>query len=104
LLGPATLVVRSGGSWIDDQSGEVQDKLHLHWRLTEPTRDSATHAALKRARALAAALVGGDRSNAPTVHPIRWPGSWHRKDRPGPISNFVRGVLWMEWKDPSIWP
>ena len=22
----------------------------------------------------------------------------------GPISNFVRGVLWMEWKDPSIWP
>ena len=22
----------------------------------------------------------------------------------GPISNFVRGVIWMEWKDPSIWP
>ena len=22
----------------------------------------------------------------------------------GPISSFVRGVLWMEWKDPSIWP
>ena len=22
----------------------------------------------------------------------------------GPISNFVRVVLWMEWKDPSIWP
>ena len=20
-----------------------------------------------------------------------------------PISNFVRGVIWMEWKDPSIW-
>ena len=82
LLGPATLVVRSGGCWIDEQTGEVQDKLHLHWRLTEPTRDAAAHAALKRARTLAAALVGGDRSNAPPIHPIRWPGSWHRKDRP----------------------
>ncbi|MEI6161885.1 MAG: DUF3987 domain-containing protein, partial [Roseococcus sp.] len=82
LLGPATLVVRSGGCWIDEQTGEVQDKLHLHWRLTEPTRDAAAHAALKQARTLAAALVGGDRSNAPPVHPIRWPGSWHRKDRP----------------------
>jgi hypothetical protein len=82
LLGPATLVVRSGGCWIDDQTGEVQDKLHLHWRLTEPTRDAATHAALKQARTLAAALVGGDRSNAPPVHPIRWPGSWHRKGSP----------------------
>jgi hypothetical protein len=82
LLGPATLVVRSGGCWIDDQTGAVQDKLHLHWRLTEPTRDAATHAALKQARTLAAALVGGDRSNAPPVHPIRWPGSWHRKGSP----------------------
>ena len=82
LLGPATLVVRSGGCWTDEQTGEVQDKLHLHWRLTEPTRDAATHTALKQARSLAAVLVGGDRSNAPTVHPIRWPGSWHRKDRP----------------------
>ena len=82
LLGPATLVVRSGGCWIDEQTGEVQDKLHLHWRLTEPTRDAATHAVLKQARTLAAALVGGDRSNAPPVHPIRWPGSWHRKASP----------------------
>jgi hypothetical protein len=82
LLGPATLVVRSGGCWIDDQTGEVQDKLHLHWRLTEPTRDAAAHAALKQARSLAAAFVGGDRSNAPPVHPIRWPGSWHRKGPP----------------------
>jgi len=82
LLGPATLVVRSGGCWIDDETGEVQDKLHLHWRLTEPTRDAAAHATLKQARSLAAALVGGDRSNAPLVHPIRWPGSWHRKASP----------------------
>lgn len=82
LLGPATLVVRSGGHWINDQTGEVQDKLHLHWRLNEPTRDAAAHAALKQARSLAACLVGGDRSNAPPVHPIRWPGSWHRKASP----------------------
>ncbi len=82
LLGPATLVVRSGGCWIDDQTGQVQDKLHLHWRLTEPTRGAAEHAALKQARTLAAALVGGDRSNTPPVHPIRWPGSWHRKASP----------------------
>jgi hypothetical protein len=82
LLGPATLVVRSGGDWVDGSTGEVQDRLHLHWRLTEPTRDAAQHATLKRARALAAGLVGGDRSATPAVHPIRWPGSWHRKGTP----------------------
>lgn len=82
LLGPATLIVRSGGCWIDPETGEVQDKLHLHWRLSEPTRDADAHATLKRARGLATALAGGDRSNTPVVHPIRWPGSWHRKDRP----------------------
>ena len=39
-------------------------------------------AALKRARDLAAGLVGGDPSNKPVCHPIRWPGSWHRKAEP----------------------
>ena len=37
---------------------------------------------LKRARQLAAELVGGDPSNKPVCHPIRWPGSWHRKHDP----------------------
>ena len=82
LLGPATVVVASGGEWIDPETGEVQDKVHLHWRLNEPTRIPEDHRRLKLARALAAGLVGGDTSNKPIVHPIRWPGSWHRKGAP----------------------
>ncbi|EFH10530.1 AAA family ATPase [Teichococcus cervicalis] len=82
LIGPATVVVASGGEWADPQTGEVQPKLHLHWRLNEPTFEHDEHAVLKRARALAAALVGGDASNKPIVHPIRWPGTWHRKGEP----------------------
>lgn len=82
LLGPATVVVASGGEWPDPVTGEIQDKLHLHWRLTEPTREPADHAILKRARRLASLLVGGDTTNQPMVHPIRWPGSWHRKGSP----------------------
>jgi hypothetical protein len=30
VLGPPTLVVASGGRWIDPESGGVEDKLHLH--------------------------------------------------------------------------
>ncbi len=82
LIGPATVVVASGGEWVDPETGEIQDKLHLHWRLNEPTRTADEHRKLKRARTLAAVLVGGDASNKPIVHPIRWPGSWHRKATP----------------------
>jgi RecA-family ATPase len=82
LIGPATVIVASGGEWADPATGEVQAKLHLHWRLNEPTRDAASHAALKLARTLATRLVGGDASNKPIVHPLRWPGSWHRKGLP----------------------
>lgn len=82
LLGPATIVVASGGEWPDPETGVLEPKQHLHWRLTEPTCCPADHALLKQARALAAALVGADVSNTPIVHPIRWPGSWHRKGRP----------------------
>lgn len=81
LLGPATLVVASGGKWTDPATGEVHDKLHLHWRLREPARGEALPA-LKRARDIAARIVGGDPSNKPVCHPIRWPGSWHRKSKP----------------------
>lgn len=80
LLGPSTVVVRSGGIWIDDD-GEVHDKLHLHWRLAQPVRKTQL-IALKNARTSAARLVGGDGSNNPVCHPIRWPGSWHRKKEP----------------------
>ena len=82
LLGPATAVVQSGGEWVDPDTGELKPKLHTHHRLTTPARDASALAKLKLARKLAAEIVGGDPSNAPTVHPIRWPGSWHRKNKP----------------------
>jgi hypothetical protein len=69
LLGPATLVVRSGGVAIAPD-GAAHDKLHLHWRLAQPAR-GANLARLKALRSLAARLVGGDPSNMPIVHPIR---------------------------------
>src|SRR5262245_9027219 len=81
LLGFPTLIVRSGGEWTNPTTGEVEDKLHAHWRLKEPAR-GADIAKLKRARQLATALVGGDPTNVPACHPIRWPGSWHRKATP----------------------
>jgi hypothetical protein len=80
ILGPATVIVRSGGVWIDPD-GEPQDKLHLHWRLAKPAMGDAL-AKLKQARRLATAVVGGDPTNIPTVHCLRWPGSWHRKGAP----------------------
>jgi hypothetical protein len=83
-LGPATLIVRSGGVWIAPD-GATQNKLHLHWRLKSPAR-GADLTKLKRLRDLAARLVGGDPSNKPICHPIRWPGSWHRKGEPRPCS------------------
>lgn len=82
LLGPATVVVASGGLWRDPETDRVHEKLHLHWRLSEPTSAPEDHARLKRARILATALAGGDATNVPAVHPIRWPGSWHRKGTP----------------------
>jgi RecA-family ATPase len=79
LLGPATCVVRSGGRWLN--GGEPEDKLHLHWRLATPARGNKL-TELKKARDLAARIVGGDPSNKAVCHPIRWPGSWHRKTEP----------------------
>jgi hypothetical protein len=81
LLGPCTAVVASGGMWVDDE-GVVHDKLHLHWRLSEPTANPEQHERLRHAQLLAAELVGGDTSAASLVHPLRIPGSWHRKDTP----------------------
>jgi AAA domain-containing protein/primase-like protein len=81
LLGPATLVVRSGGKWTKPTTGEEEDKLHAYWRLKEPARGEDLKK-LKELRRRATTLVGGDRSNIPINHPIRWPGSWHRKGEP----------------------
>ena len=33
IIGPPTVIVRSGGQWTDPETGEIHDKLHLHWRL-----------------------------------------------------------------------
>ena len=79
ILGPATVVIKSGGRWTNGAGDE--DKLHIHWRLSRPA-GGADLEKLKRARDLAARLVGGDPSNKPVCHPIRWPGSWHRKADP----------------------
>jgi len=82
LLSPATISVRSGGTWTDPLTGEACNKLHLHWRLARPAQGAAELAKLKQARDLAARIAGGDPSNKPACHPIRWPGSWHRKAAP----------------------
>jgi Primase C terminal 2 (PriCT-2) len=81
LLGPATMIVRSGGKWTDPKTGQSHDRLHVHYRLSKPAQGEGL-IQLKRARVLATEIVGGDASNKPTVHPIRWPGSWHRKGEP----------------------
>ena len=82
VLGPATIVVASGGQWVEPETGAVEDKLHLHWRCREPSRSGPDHAALKRARALACAFAGADATAISLVHPMRWAGSWHRKREP----------------------
>jgi hypothetical protein len=81
LLGPATAIVRSGGVWINGGAA-AEDKLHGHWRLRAPARGDDALKKLKRARGIATRLAGGDASNVPPCHPIRWPGSWHRKKEP----------------------
>jgi hypothetical protein len=81
ILGPPTLVVRSGGKWTNPDTGKIYGKRHGHWRLCRPAR-GADLVRLKQARDLAARLVGGDPSNKSVCHPIRWPGSWHRKAEP----------------------
>ena len=81
IIGPPTVVVRSGGQWADLATGEAHDKRHLHWRLAQPARGDDLPR-LKQARAMATRIVGGDASNIPACHPIRWPGSWHRKAEP----------------------
>jgi uncharacterized protein DUF3987 len=82
LLGEPTVVVASGGEWTNPETGEIEPKLHTHYRLQAPARSKEQQQKLKLARRFATKLVGGDASNVPMVHPIRWPGSWHRKAQP----------------------
>ena len=82
IIGHPTLVVASGGQYMNPDTGVLEDKLHLHWRLSEPTTTAAEHEQLRRARALACQIVGADATAISIVHPLRWPGSWHRKGEP----------------------
>ncbi|MDF2578239.1 MAG: hypothetical protein K0S74_1723 [Chlamydiales bacterium] len=82
ILGPASLIISSGGVWIDKSSGETLPKLHLYWRLSKPTETIEEHEKLREIRKLAASLINADSSAASPVHPMRWPGSWHTKSKP----------------------
>lgn len=82
ILGPVTICMESGSQWDDPETGETFPKLHLHWRLSEPTRTLPDHDRLREARWFAATLVGGDTTAAPPCHPLRWPGSWNTKAKP----------------------
>ena len=74
VLGRPTVVVESGGRWPNPETGELEPKVHLHWRLARPATGEEL-GLLKEARALATRYVGGDATNITIVHPIRWPGS-----------------------------
>ncbi|MGI9491819.1 MAG: hypothetical protein ACR2QF_05385, partial [Geminicoccaceae bacterium] len=75
VVGQPTLVHASGGIW------EGEPKLHVHYRLMEPTRTKEEHERLRHLRAILCDLVGADATNKAVVHPIRWP-SIHRKSEP----------------------
>ena len=79
VLGVPSLTVASGGTWANPETGEIEDKLHLHWILTEPAIGPEALEKLHKARSLACDLVGADATSKAIVHPLRWPGSLHRK-------------------------
>ncbi len=79
ILGEPTLAVASGGRWVDPDTGELEDKLHLYWRLAAPTRTEEEHGKLYAARAIVQRIVGSDATSISIVHPLRWAGSVHTK-------------------------
>jgi hypothetical protein len=74
LLGAPTVIVKSGGKWQD------QDRCHAYWRLSKPV--SGNDPRLKQCRGWASDLVSSDPTGKPVNHPLRWPGSWHKKGEP----------------------
>jgi hypothetical protein len=82
LLGDPTVTVASGGEWTNPDTGEVEDKMHLHWRFKKPARTRAELALAREAREIATRIADGDGTGVALVHPFRWPGSWHRKAAP----------------------
>ena len=100
ILGPPTVIVASGGLWTAPDTGAAHDKLHLHWRLAVPTKAKIEHPFLRECRQIATRLIGADGTNIPPLHPIRWPGSWHRKSAPrlAHIVKFNPDVE-IDWKE-----
>ncbi|WP_282044999.1 VapE domain-containing protein [Roseibium album] len=93
-MGTPTAVVRSGGIWLPPSAtdqGEVVDlskavwKRHLWFKLEQPATgdDVALAVWLQKLVTRLAAGTSGDASFT-SVHPIRWPGTLHAKDRSSP--------------------
>jgi hypothetical protein len=82
LLGAPTLIVKSGGTWIDPETGIAEDRSHLYWRLATPARIKADRVRLERANEIVNGVAASDPTAVPVCHPLRWPGSWHKKAEP----------------------
>ncbi|HEX2529812.1 MAG TPA: virulence-associated E family protein [Geminicoccus sp.] len=92
LLGTATVIVATGGTWTDPNTGEVQDKVHVVYRLREPAVDVEGFTKVKRCNLLMAKLIGSDPSAAPPSHPMRLAGSLHTKNKNDPrLSRIIGG-------------
>jgi hypothetical protein len=85
IFGEPTLVMESGGVWIDPETGETQKKVHVHYRLNTTTKDHDGHEKLRLSRNLLAKIIKSDKSASNSVHPLRWPGSWNRKPGQAPV-------------------
>lgn len=84
LIGPATVIVESGGVASDGAR-----KLHAHWRLAEPATGEDVALACQVREALAVRF-GGDRSFKQPAQVVRIGGSLHQKS--GPVLSRVRVV------------
>ena len=76
------MVVKSGGAWTNPETGEVEPKLHIHHRFRYRRAARATTKSSSRragSRPSSSAVTG---QTCSLVHPIRWPGSLHRKGVP----------------------
>jgi hypothetical protein len=81
VFGEPTLIVASGGEWANEVTGELQGKVHVYYRLTQPA--SGEDAILvKNVRRALSKILKTDSSADSVVHPMRWPGSWHTKRSP----------------------
>lgn len=76
VLGPPTVEVLSGG-W-----SEGTPRRHLHWALDVPAQGADALRQVRDCRRAAALMVKSDTTAQGPEHPLRWPGTPHRKDAP----------------------